>query len=249
LAANLRRGIQVIMHCRPTISEIRVALETGITCRRLTDEDIATSLCCSVRTLHRRLSQHDTTFTAERRNVQAEGALRLLQAGASVRRVADTVSLTPDHLRVVVREAYQMTPSEIERIVWLAKQLRRDPSTLQALADFRRADAALQEALAPIRPSHPLLGWARSIVLLGDRPEFRTSEFIATLRANEMRARRRQRDEGDAKRAGHRDPYARELTQDDVAALLRRKQELATEMRERNATRARARRRSNARTK
>jgi len=172
----------------------------------------------------------------------------MLKEGAPVRRAADGAGLTPDHLRIVVREAFWMTPCEIREIAWLARNLRREPSTHDELAAFRRTDHALQERLAPIGADHPMVSWARAIVLLGDRPEYDTPEFAAKLRASEAAGRRRRRDAADAARVQRLPPDARELTRDDVLALLAHKQDVARRMRERNVTRLRARQRRAERT-
>jgi AraC-like DNA-binding protein len=177
------------MVLEPTLTQIRQALEEAVVGRRASVDSVARALHCSASTIHRRLNRRGTSFAAERAAIQAGLAFDLITRGCRISTVAGRVGVSSDHLCVIVRKAYGLTPRQLQRITRLARRLGEEPRTRQELAQFERDDALMQSLLAPIDADHPLAGWAKGLVLLGDRPEYYDVEFMRRLKEQEARRR------------------------------------------------------------
>lgn len=188
------------MRSKPTFAAIQQALQDGVLDGRMSVEAFSARLYCSPSTLHRRLRRRGTTFAAERSAVRVARAFELLNDGHALSISAARVGVRPDYLCVMMRRWYGLTPRRIQQIVRLAQELRRQPQTRKELAQFGRNDARLQVLLDPIGASHPLAGWAKELVVLGDHPEYGEPEFLTGLREVEGRLRLRRQHQADAER-------------------------------------------------
>jgi len=178
-------------------AHIREAIERALASGRTRIDDVAQLLLTSKSTLQRRLKAHRTTFTKLRREVQLHTALRLLTSGRSVARVAEEVALSPDHLCVVVREATELTPRQINRAARLADRLRRWEAHVpvafgtqiyqRRLREWKRIDAELFDLLGDLGPDHPLVAWANELLELSARPDYRRKAYRDRLRAESRR--------------------------------------------------------------
>lgn len=213
-------------YLEPTFAAIQQALHEGVTERRTSVGAIAARLHSSPSTVHRRLRRHHTTFAVERNTVRAQQAFELLTAGYPASIAAARVGVSTDHLCVVMRRAYGVTPRRIRQIVRLAGALRAQPETREQLAQFERNDAQLQVLLDPIGPGHPLAGWAKKLVVLGHRPEYYEPGFLLSLREREARQRIGQQHAADAERvAGLTEQECRATPIDVNYLLFKRDQE------------------------
>jgi AraC-like DNA-binding protein len=184
---------------QPTAAAITQALREGLEERRsLSVEAIAHRLSCSPSTVHRRLRRRGTTFVAQRRAVQLHLALGLITSGYAPSVAARRVGVSSDHLGVMMRKTYGLGPRQLGEIARLADDLRQSPRTRQELVAYGRKDVRLQRLLEPIGPGHPLLDWARELVVLGNHPEFYEHEFLQKLREEESRQRVRAQHRFDA---------------------------------------------------
>lgn len=182
---------------RPTLPEVRTAIADALDRGRRTLVDVAQILCVSSSTLQRLLSDSGTDFTTLRKEVQVRLALDYLTAGRRVWVAAERTVLSPDHLRVVVKEATGLTPLQILEAARISATLEKwrhqgPPSYGSFLyrrqfEQWQRFDAQLQDLFADLGPSHPLSDWAKKTLLSAQRPDFRTQPYR---RERRRRARR-----------------------------------------------------------
>src|SRR5689334_1104701 len=111
------------MRCEPTFDAIRDALAEGVAERRMPVDAIATRLHCSPSTIHRRLRRCGTTFAAVRGSIQVRRAFERLTTGDRVSLAAASVGVSTDHLGVMMRRSYGLTPRRIKEIAVLAADL------------------------------------------------------------------------------------------------------------------------------
>jgi AraC-like DNA-binding protein len=210
----------------PALAEIddtiRHALATGRTRR----EDVAQLLYISDSTLTRVLKAGKTGFTARRRQVRLDIALKRLTEGQPAAVVARDVGVSRDHLCVIVREETGLTPRQIIRAKHLSdivvRWQRRGPpaerSTLyrQQFREWKKIDDELQHLLQDLGPSHPLAEWAKTVVVAAGRPDFRRNPYRAR-----VRARRQEEAEQDAARMQRfNEALRRALDPEDATTLL-----------------------------
>jgi AraC-like DNA-binding protein len=158
--------------------------------RRLAD--VAQILCTSESTLQRWLADDGTDFTALRKEVQVEIALKHLTAGRPAWAAAERAVLSPDHLRVVIKEATDLTPLQILRAARISATLeqwrRQGPPAYgswlyrRQFEQWQKFDAQLQDLFADLGPTHPLADWAKKTVVAAERPDFRTQPYRAERR-------------------------------------------------------------------
>jgi len=196
----------VIVHsARPTVPEVQTVLRDALACGKKSIDDVAQILFVSTSTLQRLLADAGTGFTELRKEVQIQIALELLTQGRSARAVAGEVSLTPDHLCVLVRSATDLTPAQIIRASKLAAKVRRwrrygpppygSPLYRRQLCEWQEIDAFLQGLLVDLGAHHPLATWAKRLLVDAARPDFRTQPHRGQIRAR----RKLEADELDAK--------------------------------------------------
>jgi AraC-like DNA-binding protein len=182
----------------PTLSQIQEAVRCGLLARRTSAWRIAQVLSCSPSTLHRRLHEQGTTLVTQINEIRTETAFELLRGGYSVSRAASSVGVSPDHLRLLMRQRYRWAPRRIKYAIELGRRLKKPPETTRAQRDATSDDAALQALLADIGPDHPLNEWARGLVLAGHHPETETDLYQRILRHNDRKAYREARERGAA---------------------------------------------------
>lgn len=170
------------------LSQIHGVLRNGRDGPKLSERQVAERLFCSESTLRRRLRQNGTTFSRERNAVRAQVAFDLLQRQNPAYHVARRVGVTADHLGVIMRQAYGLSPRRISLIARVADRLREEPSSLREFEAAQRDDVLLQELLADIDACHPLGAWAKGLVTLGFHPERETVEYRNELRKRERAA-------------------------------------------------------------
>jgi AraC-like DNA-binding protein len=176
---------------------VRTAIVEALGCGRRNLADVAQTLCVSSSTLQRLLAEAETDFTTMRKEVQVRVALGHLTAGRRVRLAAERTVLSPDHLRVIVKEATGLTPLQILSAARISATLERwrrqgPPSYGSFLyrrqfEQWQRFDTQLQDLFADLGPNHPLADWAKKTLLAAERPDFRTQPYR---RERRQRARR-----------------------------------------------------------
>lgn len=172
---------------RPTPLEVSTAIAEALGRGRRSRVDVAQILCVSSSTLQRLLADAGTDFTTLRKEVQVRVALAYLTAGRRVWVAAERTVLSPDHLRVIVKEATGLTPLQILTAARISATLERwrrqgPPSYGSFLyrrqfEQWQRFDAQLQDLFADLGPSHPLADWAKKTLLVAQRPDFRTQPY------------------------------------------------------------------------
>jgi len=214
---------------RLVVTDVRAILREDSNGLRMSARRLAQRLYSSETTLRRKLRAAGTSLTHERSLARAEIALPLLQRGKSVKRVADRVGISPDHLRVTLESIYGLHPSTVQHVGRLVRTLEGEPRSLRALERAQEKDRLLQDLLADIGPDHPLASWARNLILVGYHPERESAKYRERLRVQEREAYLRARDQRDAEVVMAM--ADEELPDVDVSALLTQKQESIAHMR------------------
>lgn len=172
---------------RPTLPDVRKAIGNALIRGRRNLVDVAQTLCVSASTLQRILANHGTDFTSLRREVQVQIALEHLTAGRPAWMAAERAVLSPDHLRLIVKEATGLTPLQILTAARISATLtrwrRKGPPAYgswlyrRQFEEWQKFDAQLQDLFADLGPTHPLANWAKKTLLIADRPDFRTQPY------------------------------------------------------------------------
>lgn len=166
---------------------MRTAIAEALNRGRRNIDDVAQILCVSSSTLQRLLADAETDFTTLRREVQVAMALAHLTTGRRVCLVAERTVLSPDHLRVIVKEATGLTPLQILTAARISATLeswrRQGPPSYgsflyrRQFEQWQRFDAQLQDLFSDLGPDHPLADWAKKTLLAAQRPDFRTQPY------------------------------------------------------------------------
>jgi AraC-like DNA-binding protein len=186
-----------------TVASVEEAMRDALARGRKSIDDVAQLLFVSASTLQRRLAHEDTTFTEVRQRVQVEVALELLTKGKAAASVAEEVCLSTDHLCVLVRRAADLTPLQIVRAATLTASVQRwrrsgpptygSPLYLTQFRKWRSIDRELRELLEDLDASHPLADWAKQMLTMVARPDFRRQPHRRRIRTERAKEQARQR--------------------------------------------------------
>lgn len=198
-AARIMRYTQCMAANHPSVAEIEAAIGEALARGRKRIDDVAQILLVSRSTLERAIPE-DRSFTDLRQKVQMNIALPRLKRGDRAWIVADAVCLSPDRLRIMVREETGLTPRQI---IWAAQaRLKVEewksagpiyPGTTlyrERLRRWDRIDHEMTELLGDFSATHPLADWAKQLLLAIERPDYRRQPY-----RDQLRQRRRKESE------------------------------------------------------
>lgn len=171
----------------PTLQQLRREIGALLTHPDLTITELACVLHMSRSTLQRIFSIHDTSFVRELRFVRVERAVVELvknRRGAQV--TAALLGISPDHLCRILKDVHGLTARDLIRVrvldgrlrAWRAEVPPRAGTALyrRRLEEWGRADQELQAILGDLPHGHPLAAWAKEILVMAARPDYRTKD-------------------------------------------------------------------------
>jgi len=175
----------------PSVPDIEAAIRAALARGHKRIDDVAQILLVSRSTLERAIPE-GSSFTMLRRKTQLELALIRLKRGERAQLVAEAVCLSPDRLRIMIRDETGLTPRQITYAAQALKKVETwksagpiSPGTTfyrERLRRWDRIDREVTALVGDFNATHPLADWAKQLLLAIERPDFRRQPYRDQLR-------------------------------------------------------------------